>query len=64
MHDPAFKHKLSETLQSVNLTIETCTAFMQQLVLIKKSITNNRTKEKRIAQTNTKFYANTQSNSM
>ena len=35
MHDPAFKHKLLETLQSVNLTVETYTEFVQQLDLIK-----------------------------
>ena len=37
---------------------------MQQLELIKKSIGNNRTKEKRTAQTNTKFYENTVANGM
>ena len=31
MHDPAFKHKLFETLQSVNLTVETRIKFVQQL---------------------------------
>ena len=36
MHDPAFKHKLLETLQSVNLTVETCMDFVQKLELIKK----------------------------
>ena len=36
MHDPAFKHKLLETLQSVNLTVETCIEFVQQLELMKK----------------------------
>ena len=36
MHNPAFKHKLLETLQSVNLTVETCIEFIQQLELIKK----------------------------
>ena len=30
----------------------------------KKSITNNRTKEKHTAKTNTKFYANTMANGM
>ena len=34
-HDPAFKHKLLETLQSANLTVETCIEFVQQLELIK-----------------------------
>ena len=64
IHDPAFKHKLLETLQSVNLTVETCIEFVQQQELIQKSITNNRTKEKRTAQTNTKFYANTVADGM
>ena len=36
MHDSAFKHKLLETLQSVNLTVETCIELVQQLELIKK----------------------------
>ena len=36
MHDPAFKDKLLETLQSVNLTVETCIDIVQQLELIKK----------------------------
>ena len=36
IHDPAFKHKLLETLQSVNLTVEKCIEFVQQLDLIKK----------------------------
>ena len=36
MHDPAFKHKLLEMLQSVNLTVETCIEFVQQLELIKE----------------------------
>ena len=36
MHDPAFEHKLLEILQSVNLTVETCIEFVQQLELIKK----------------------------
>ena len=36
MHDSAFKHKLLEMLQSVNLTVGTCIEFMQQLELIKK----------------------------
>ena len=36
MHDPAFKQKLSEMLQSVNFTVETCIEFVQQLELIKK----------------------------
>ena len=36
MHDPAFNHKLLETLQSVNLTVETCIEFVQQLELIKE----------------------------
>ena len=35
MHHPAFKHKLLETLQSVNLTLETCIEFVQQVELIK-----------------------------
>ena len=65
MLDPAFKHKLLETLQSVNLTEETCIEFVQQLELIKKkSIINNRTKEKHTAQTYTKFYTNTVANGM
>ena len=38
MHDSALKHKLLETLQSVNLTVETCTEFVQQLELIKKKV--------------------------
>ena len=48
-HDPALKHKLLEMLQSVNLTVEICIEFVQQLELI-KCIANNRTKEKRTAQ--------------
>ena len=36
MHDPASKHKLLEWLQSINLTVEMCIEFMQQLELIKK----------------------------
>ena len=36
MHDPAIKHKLSEMLQSVSLTVETCIELVQQLELIKK----------------------------
>ena len=63
MHDLAFKHKLLETLQSVNLIVETCTEFFQQLELI-KCITNYQTKEKCTAEINTKFYANTEANSM
>ena len=43
IHDPAFKHKLLETLRNVNLTVDTCIEFVLQLQLI-KSITNNRTK--------------------
>ena len=35
MHDLAFKHKFLEMLQSVNLTVETCIEFVQQLELIK-----------------------------
>ena len=31
MHDPAFKHKFLETLQSIDLTIETYIEFVQQL---------------------------------
>ena len=51
MHDSAFKYKLLETLQSIDLTVETCIEFVQQLeLIIKKSITNNRTPEKRAAQ--------------
>ena len=46
MHDSAFKHELLKTLQSVNLIVETCIEFVQQLELIKKSITNNRTKKR------------------
>ena len=34
-HDPGFKHKLLETLQAVNLTVETCIEFVLQLELIK-----------------------------
>ena len=64
MHEPAFKPKLLDTLQSVILTVETCIEFVQQLELIfKKSITNNWTK-KRKAQANTKIYANTVANGM
>ena len=55
---------LLETLQNVNLTVETYIEFVQQLEFIKKCITNHRTKEKRTAQTNTKFYANTAANGM
>ena len=29
IHDPAFKHKLLETLQGVNLTVEICRDFVQ-----------------------------------
>ena len=58
------ENKLLETLQSVNLKVETCIEFVQQLELIKKSITNNGTKEKPTAQTNTKFYVNTMANGM
>ena len=36
MHHLAFKYKLLETLQSINLTVETCIKFMQQLELIIK----------------------------
>ena len=36
MHDLALKHKLLEILQTVNLTIETCIDFVQQLGIIKK----------------------------
>ena len=36
MHNSALKHKLLEMLQSVNLTVETCIEFVQQLELIKK----------------------------
>ena len=35
MHNPAFKHKLLEMLQSVNFTVETCIEFVQQLELMK-----------------------------
>ena len=35
-HDSDFKHKLLETLQSINLTVETFIEFVQQLELIKK----------------------------
>ena len=59
MHDPAFKHKLLETLKSVNLTIET---FVQQLELIKKG--NQQPNEREAYGTNMKFYANTVVNSM
>ena len=37
-HHPACKHKLLETLQSVNLTVETYIEFVQQLELIKKKV--------------------------
>ena len=36
MRDPAFKHKSLETLQSVNLTVQTFIELVQQLELIKK----------------------------
>ena len=36
IHDPDFKHKLLEMLESVNLTVEICIEFVQQLKLIKK----------------------------
>ena len=36
MHNPAFKHNLLKMLQSINLTVETCIEFVQQLELIKK----------------------------
>ena len=36
MHDPAFKHKLLETLQSVNLTVEIWIEFVLRLELIKE----------------------------
>ena len=49
-HDPALKRKLLEMFQSVNLSVEICIEFVQQLELIKKYIANNRTKEKRTAQ--------------
>ena len=35
MHNPALKHKLLETSQSLNLTVETYIEFVQQLELIK-----------------------------
>ena len=57
MHDPAFKPKLLETLLSVNLTVETCIEFVQQLKLIKKY--NQQPNEEEVYSTNTKFYANT-----
>ena len=38
MHNQAFKHKLLETLQSINLTVETCIEFVQQLELIFKKV--------------------------
>ena len=47
MPDPAFKHKLLEILQSVNLT---CIEFMQQLELIKKY--NQQPKDGEIYNTN------------
>ena len=31
MHNPALKQKLLETLKSIDLTVETCIAFMRQL---------------------------------
>ena len=60
MHDPAFKHKLLETLQSVNLTVETRIEFVQQLELIKKY--NQQSNEGEAQSTNTKFYTNTMVN--
>ena len=36
MYNSAFKHKLVEILESINLTVETCIEFVQQLELIKK----------------------------
>ena len=36
MQDPAFKHKLLETLQNANLTVEICIESVQQLKLILK----------------------------
>ena len=64
LHDPAFKHKSLETLQSVNLTVETCIEFVQLLELIKKKVSKYRTKEECTTQTNTKFYENTVANGM
>ena len=51
MHDPALKHKLLETLQSVNLTVEICTEFVQQLELIK-----NKTKTREKVKINGKYF--------
>ena len=31
LYDPVFKYKLLETLQSINLTVETCIELVQQL---------------------------------
>ena len=45
MHDPAFKHKLFETLQSFNLTVQTFIEFVQQLELIKKKKYNQQPNE-------------------
>ena len=36
MHDPAFRYKLLEMLQRVNLTVETSIELVQELELIKK----------------------------
>ena len=47
IHNPAFKHQFLETLQSVNLTIETYRVREATGINEKKSITNNRTREKR-----------------
>ena len=63
MHNLALKHKLLEMLESVNLTVETCIEFMQQLELIKKKY-NQQTNEGEVYCTNTEFYANTVANGM
>ena len=50
IHGRFFNHKLLKKLHSVNLTAKRSIEFVQQLKLInKKSIPNNRTKEKCIA---------------
>ena len=62
-HDPALKHKLLEMLQSVNLTVEICIEFVQQLELIKKMY-SQQPNEGEAYSTNKKFYANTVANGM
>ena len=50
MHDPASKQKSLEMFQSVNLTVETCIEFVQQLELIKKN--NQQSNEGEASSTN------------